>query len=123
MRNKLGIIFTSATIAVVSGCATKAADVQSSYVSSSTYARLTCRQIVAEKEAIAGEVSRVSHAQNEQRKKDQIATGVGIVVFWPALIYNAAVGDERENLSRLKGEYEALDRAASEKGCRIQATR
>lgn len=115
--NKLTVAASALAVVAIAGCATKSADVAPTYTSTNTYAGLSCRQITAERDAIASEVSRVSVAQDKQRKKDQIATGVGAVVFWPALLYNVAVKDDADQLGRLKGQYDALGRMAGEKGC------
>lgn len=45
---------------------------------------------------------------------------VGLVVFWPALFVLAATDDHSAELGRLKGEYEALERAAHKRKCAIQ---
>lgn len=37
--------------------------------------------------------------------------GVGLVLFWPALFFLAG-DDQKEELARLKGEYEALEKAS-----------
>jgi len=44
--------------------------------------------------------------------------GVGLVLFWPALFF--LIGDDKkEELARLKGEYEALEKIAIQKDCNI----
>ncbi|MEA3643102.1 MAG: hypothetical protein VBE63_24640 [Lamprobacter sp.] len=44
--------------------------------------------------------------------------GVGLVLFWPALFFLAG-DDQKEELSRLKGEYEALQQAAIRQDCAL----
>ncbi|WP_200241917.1 hypothetical protein [Lamprobacter modestohalophilus] len=44
--------------------------------------------------------------------------GVGLVLFWPALFFLAG-GDKKDELARLKGEYDALEQAAIQKDCMI----
>lgn len=41
---------------------------------------------------------------------------VGLVIFWPALFFLAG-GDKKDELSRMIGEYDALDGIAIEKNC------
>jgi hypothetical protein len=42
---------------------------------------------------------------------------VGLIIFWPALIGMAATTDRREELARLRGEYEAVEASMREKQC------
>jgi len=44
--------------------------------------------------------------------------GVGLVLFWPALFFLAG-SDKKDELARLKGEYDALEQAAIQKDCMI----
>lgn len=100
----------------VSGCAKRAHEVQATYTPSARYSSMTCDQIGEELNRVAADVARVSGKQDDAAQRDAIVTGVGLVLFWPALLVLAA-GDDAEELSRLKGEYEALDRARAEKRC------
>ncbi len=43
--------------------------------------------------------------------------GVGLILFWPALFGLAATKDRKEELGRLKGEYEAIDHNIRGKQC------
>jgi hypothetical protein len=43
--------------------------------------------------------------------------GVGLVIFWPALFFLASDNDKREELSRLRGEYDALQQSGTMKNC------
>lgn len=82
------------------------------------YQNLDCEQIEMELMRVSREVSAVSGRQRDERTKDQIATGVGLVVFWPALFF-LAKGDEKDRLARLKGEYEALEHVSLQQKCNI----
>jgi len=46
-----------------------------------------------------------------------MALGVGVTVFWPALLAMRPAGLEAADLARLKGRYEALRTASAVKGC------
>jgi hypothetical protein len=64
--------------------------------------------------------------QDQKVLIDVAATGVAVVVFWPAAIFVAGEGfiegdgQEAPELARLKGEYEALEKIAIEKNCNVQ---
>ena len=42
----------------------------------------------------------------------------GAVVFWPVLFLLAAGDDQKEEISRLKGEYNAIKNVSVEKKCK-----
>lgn len=48
--------------------------------------------------------------------------GVGLILFWPALIGLAATKDRENDLAQLRGEYNAVDQAARRKNtCALAA--
>lgn len=49
-------------------------------------------------------------------------TGVGLILFWPALFFIDGDGPEANEYARLKGEHEALQKASIEKKCGLPAT-
>ncbi|HEY9235117.1 MAG TPA: hypothetical protein VIP08_08790 [Phenylobacterium sp.] len=114
-------IITALTCAAfVAGCATKSDKISASYVSPLQYGAYDCDQVQAEMIRVSAKVREVAGAQDKQAKNDQVAMGVGLVLFWPALFFLAS-GDRKEELSRLKGEYEALESAAIQKKCPVAA--
>lgn len=106
------IVFVMSSVS----CAPQAKDVQSSYVSPLQYQHYSCDQIGQEIGRVSRKVSEVSGAQDSAASKDAAAMTVGMVIFWPALFFLIG-GNRKEELSRLKGEYEALERMAIEKNC------
>jgi|GEM_PF-626241 len=102
----------------LAGCSTKASKVSASYVSPAEYAHHSCDQIREEQYRIRADVETLTGKQNRHSKNDKIATGVGLVLFWPALFFLAS-DDEKEELARAKGRYEALDRAYLDKQCSL----
>lgn len=97
-------------------CAKNSEDVRASYVSPLQYANYSCDQLSAEAQRISGRVSEVSGAQDDAATRDAVAVGVGAVLFWPALFFLAG-GDNEAELSRLKGEFEAVEKQAIVKEC------
>ena len=78
-------ILTAAALAtIVAGCASRSSDITPAYVSPITYQNHNCQQLAMEAQAISARAAQVSGAQDQKRTNDQIATGVAIVVFWPA---------------------------------------
>lgn len=99
-------------------CASRPEDISAAYVSPLQYQSYNCNQIRMEIDRVTRRVHEVSGAQDDQADDDAVALGVGLVLFWPALFF--MIGDDKkEELSRLKGEYEALEQAAIQKECNI----
>ena len=59
----------------------------------------------------------VAYAVDERAGNNILALGVGVTVFWPALLAMRPAGLEAADLARLKGRYEALRTASVAKGC------
>lgn len=99
-------------------CASKSDNISAAYVSPLQYQGYNCNQIRAEMSRISRRVNEVAGVQDSQASKDSVALGVGLVLFWPALFFMIGK-DKEEELSRLKGEYEALEQAAIQKDCNV----
>lgn len=105
---------------VVAGCASKSSDITASYVSPITYQNHTCAQLGQEAQAISARAAQVSGAQDQKRTNDAIATGVAIVVFWPAAFLVGGDGPTAAELANLKGQMNAIEQASIQKKCGIQ---
>ena len=81
------------------------------------YQHLTCEQISADLQRVSVRVSEVTGQQQRAANSDAWAMGVGLVIFWPALFFLANDNDKREELSRLRGEYDALQQTGNSKSC------
>lgn len=102
---------------LVSACATNPDKISAQYVSPLAYQGYTCDQIRTELVRVGTRVSEVTGQQRKQANNDALAMGVGLVIFWPALFFLAGGSDKKEELGRLKGEYDALQVSANEKSC------
>jgi hypothetical protein len=121
IANKIGSPFTVIAAAVaLAGCATSASEIAPAYVSPLQYQSYSCQQLAAEAARVSGRAAEVAGVQDAKRIDDQIATGAGVVVFWPALFFIKGDGQSAAELARLRGEYEALQKAATEKSCQVQ---
>jgi flagellar motility protein MotE (MotC chaperone) len=58
-------------------------------------------------------------AQDSRADNDALATGVGVVLFWPALFFIKGDDEHAGELARLKGEFDAIEQAAIEKRCNL----
>lgn len=103
---------------IVSGCAQKADKIQPSYVSPLQYGDYSCKQIKAEINRVGRRMNEVAGVQDKTASNDAAAMGVGLVLFWPALFFIDST-DQRVELARLKGEFDALEQAAIQKNCTV----
>lgn len=107
----------------LTGCASSASEIGPAYVSPIQFQHLNCQQISMEMERVSMRVQQVSGVQDDKKTSDAIATGVAIVVFWPAAFFIKGDGNTAAELARLKGEFEALERAGVEKNCGMRVRR
>jgi len=105
------------TSLLVSACASNPDSISAAYVSPMQYQPYDCEQLRVELLRVQDRVNTLTGQQRRQANNDAIAMGVGLVIFWPALFFLAGGNDKREELSRLKGEYDALNVVAVQKRC------
>ncbi|MFK5978885.1 MAG: hypothetical protein QM488_08375 [Rhizobiaceae bacterium] len=104
----------------LSACATKPEDIKASYVSPLAYESYECDQLSAEAERVSGHAADIAGVQRKKAKGDAVATGVALILFWPALFFVKGNGATESEVARLKGEMEAIERVAIQKRCSIQ---
>lgn len=112
------IFISTACVLTLVGCASSSENVSATYVSPLEYESYNCDQISNELGRVSRRVHEVSGAQDDVASDDAVAMGVGLILFWPALFFIAG-DDHADELGRLKGEYEALEKVAIEKECDI----
>ena len=108
------------SVSLATGCATASKNISSSYVSPMQYNNYTCEQLSQEASNIQARVSEVGGAVDSKAHADKWITGAGIVLFWPALFFVGNNKDKEAEFSRLKGEYEAVQKAAVQKQCFVK---
>jgi hypothetical protein len=114
------IRFAMVVAALLGGCASKSSEITAAYVSPIPYQSYTCQQLGMEAQAISAKAAELSGAQDQKRTNDQIATGVAIVVFWPAAFLVGGDGQVAAQLAQLKGQLNAIEQASIQKKCGIQ---
>jgi len=102
---------------ILTACATAGKDVASSYVSPMQYANYDCDQLRAESMRISGRVNQLTGRLDEAASNDKAIAGVGMILFWPALFALGGTKQQEEELSRLKGEYDAIEATSTTKKC------
>ena len=104
---------------VLGGCATASKDIATSYVSPMQYNQYDCDQLAAESARIRGRVDALGGRLDTAASNDAKITGVGIILFWPALFFLGGTKEQEAEYARLKGEYEAVQQAAIQKKCAL----
>ena len=103
--------------AAVAGCASSSDKIAATYISPLQYQNFTCLQLAEEAQRISSRATLVSGVQDQKATNDAIATGVAIVLFWPAAFMVGGNDQTTAELARLKGEFEAVERASIQKNC------
>lgn len=102
---------------VLAACATPPEKVTATYVSPTTYSSYNCKAIVAERNRIVSKVNELTGVQKKKADSDAIAMGAGMILFWPALFALGAGSDVEPQLASMKGHYDALTAAGTQKNC------
>ncbi len=108
---------------LTTGCASSSSEIGAQYVSPIQYQSYTCQQIGQEAQRVSQRAAQVAGVQDEKSTNDAVAMGVGLVLFWPGLLFIKGDGTTAAELGRLKGEFEALEQASIQKNCNIQFQR
>jgi hypothetical protein len=104
------------------GCASNPDKIAATYVSPLKYKDHDCDQVGMEMENVSQRTASLYHQLKKERNADNWQTGVGLVLFWPALFFlEGGDGPEAAEYAQLKGEFTALQDVSVEKKCGIVA--
>jgi hypothetical protein len=120
MANSISVILKILIATSLAGCASKAENIAAAYVSPLQYQSYSCSQLGEEAARIATRANQVAGVQDGKATNDAVATGVGVIIFWPALFLIKGDSTTAAELARLKGEIEAIEKVATQKKCNIQ---
>jgi hypothetical protein len=113
MKNRLAGLGLALWMA---GCASSPDKIQSSYISPLLYKDYDCEQIAGELERVSRRVSDLYGSLKKTSDDDSAQMAVGMLLFWPALFFlEGGDGPEAAEYGRLKGERDALEKAAIQK--------
>jgi hypothetical protein len=116
LRQGLRIAGAMAAALALAGCAKSAASIDASYVSPLAYQAHNCDALAAEYATLKRRAAETFAKQDRVSGNDDVAMGVGLVLFWPALFFIDS-SDHKHEVARLKGEIQAVEDAANRKGC------
>lgn len=106
----------------LAGCATRAVDVKPAPANPAEFATWDCGRIHDEIDLVQQRAADVAWTVDERAGNNVVALGLGLAVFWPALLAMRPDGLEATELARLKGRYEALRSAAASRPCEPPGT-
>ncbi|MCG3190255.1 MAG: hypothetical protein LKCHEGNO_02902 [Burkholderiaceae bacterium] len=99
------------------GCATRSANVAPQPDDPARFAGWDCERLFDEADRVQSRAAEVAYAVDERVGSNIVALGIGVTVFWPALLAMRADGPAAKELAALKGSHEALQQAAQRRGC------
>ena len=108
---------------MVAGCTSAPASIPVGSVSDEIYQTMNCLTLEKERARVLTTLDAASGEQQSKANRDAFAAGGGAIVhpiFYLALTSESAVAME---VSRLKAEYYALERALIAKKCAVPASR
>jgi hypothetical protein len=104
---------------LLAGCATNPKDIAPAYVSTTGYEAMSCKQLREEAEVVSARAAQAAGEQEKKAGNDTAMMTVGLVIFWPALFFMKGDGAQAAEVSRLKGEMEAINTVNRRKNCGI----
>jgi hypothetical protein len=104
-------------LALLAACVTRSRDVLPVATDPGAYASWTCEEIYDEADRVRQRAARVAYAVDERSGNTIVALGLGVTVFWPALLAMRPAGPDAEVLAQLRGQDEALRMAQAARGC------
>jgi hypothetical protein len=117
MKKWIALVLSAGAL---SACASSADNISAAYVSPNQYASYSCKELQDEATRLSSRAMQVAGVQNSKSTTDAVATGVGVVLFWPALFMIKGDGTTAAELARLKGEMEAIEQVSIRKKCGIE---
>jgi hypothetical protein len=103
------------------GCATRAQDVRPPAASPAEFTAWSCDRMLTEIDRVQQRAADVAWAVDQRAGNNILSLGLGITLFWPAVLALRPDGPQAQELAGLKGRYEALRLAAGERGCALHS--
>lgn len=108
---------------ILSACAKSTNEIPAQYVSPMQYQSYSCQQLEAEMMAVSNRVQEIGGQVNKTASDDNAQMAIGMVLFWPALFFLDGDTPQAAEYARLKGEFDALEKAAIQKNCGLHIER
>ena len=112
------ILCTAFTVGACSD-AQKSSEVAASYVPTSKYEDMSCRNLRVEGERLRASLGNLEASVDKAYKQDKNMEAVTWILFWPAVFAMDGNDAEAKQLADAKGEAEAIRAAQLSKGCKL----
>ncbi len=116
-RGRQRWVVASLVLALLAGCATRSGDITPRATDPAAYVGWDCNRLHDEIDSVQQRAADVAYAVDSRVGNNMIALGLGVTVFWPALLAMRPDGLEAEQLAELKGRYEALRTVVARQNC------
>ncbi len=112
------IISGFSLIFFIAGCASSPDELTTTHVSSFKYTRMSCVQLIEEVDSVGSKIVNLHASLDKKANDDTAQMAIGMIFFWPALFFlEGGDGPQAVEYSRLKGEREAIEKAARRLSC------
>lgn len=101
----------------LAACAKSTKEIPSQYISPMQYNGNSCKQLEAEMKTVSRRVSELGGQVDKTASDDSAQMAVGLILFWPTLFFLDGDTPQATEYGRLKGEFEAIEKAAIQKNC------
>ena len=98
---------------IVVSCATKSENIEVANVSTAGYQPMSCDKLFYEARRVTNLAIIRSGMQDDKAGNDAIALGISAVLFWPALLLIEGDKKTAAEISRYKGELDAIEKVSS----------
>jgi hypothetical protein len=105
------------SLALLAACATRSNDVLPAPTDPAQFAALGCDALYDEVDRVRQRAARLAYTVDERSGNNIVALGLGVAVFWPALLAMRPNGPDAQALALLKGQDEALHVAQARRVC------
>ena len=105
------------SLALLGACTTRSIDVQPLAIDPGLFANWSCEALYDEADRVRQRAARVAYDVDERSGNNIIALGLGVTVFWPALLAMRPSGPDAVTLAELKGRDEAVRAAQAQRRC------
>ena len=113
----LTLAVSAGLVSLFTGCATSSADIVPKPGDPAAYASWDCERIFDESDLVRHQAIDVAYAVDSRVGSNLVALGLGVTMFWPALLAMRPDGPEAAELADLKGRDAALRTAAALRPC------
>lgn len=117
MLSATRISAASIGLALLAACATRSDDVLPQATDPAAFAAWSCDALYDEADRVRQRAAQVAYAVDERSGNNIVMLGLGVTVFWPALLAMRPGGPDAQALAKLRGQDEALRAAQTQRAC------